>query len=360
MKILISCRDFGAATQLYGFLHMCKKIIHDFNFLVIVQEPSNKIMAEFADIKLPASSTETFLVVKNAFDIFQPDFCLVGLSGHGWGVDETLLSYAKTCGVLTGTIQDYWGYTGTKDSSVYADYYFVLDKLAVELTTPKIPNTSKSIIIGSPKHEYLSAAIRQKRPAKKSKKTITFYLQPAWMPGVLQNFSTFISITNTLDKKAFDVEIRPHPSDRNNVSVRKLIGKSRLNIRLQKSEEYWQSLLNSDFVCTCFSSAGIDLKFAQQITKDTSGTLIYFWVGKDIKTSMLEAIGSRQTPLLDKSWDHVLESHLTARAKFKKALKKPKRLHRLYETKMPVLHGASVSLASQIKLSTEKSKRNIL
>ena len=106
MKLLISCRDIGAATQLHGFLHMCKKTNHNFDFLVIVQEPSIKIMAEFADIKLSASSAKTFSVVKDAFDIFQPDFCLVGLSGHGWGVDETILSYAKTCAVSTGTIQD--------------------------------------------------------------------------------------------------------------------------------------------------------------------------------------------------------------------------------------------------------------
>jgi len=338
---------------------MCKENNDNFEFFVIVQEPSIEIMARFASIKLPASSAKIFTVVKNAFDFFQPDFCLFGLSGRGWGVDEALLSYAKTCGVLTGTIQDYWGYIGSKDQNLYADYYFVLDDLAVKLTAPKIPSTSKSVIVGSPKHEYLSTSINKKRPLKKRKKTITFFLQPIWVHGVLANFSTFISITNLLDKKKYNLEIRPHPSDRNNLSVRKLVSKSRLGIHIQKSEEYWQSLLNSDYICTCFSTAGVDLKFAQQITKNTSGTLIYFWAGKDIKTSMREVIGLRRTPLLNKSLDHVLDSHFSAKNKFQKALERPKGLRRQVEEKMPIINGASLGLAHQIKLSIQKSRRDI-
>ena len=159
-KIIISMRDYGAATHL---IELVKYLTEEdrFDITVVAQKPASNLLKlnniNHINIELDASENKDSIlskkIIKKAYEIvkvIKPRFIICGLSTpFDGGIDEAFyfISNKIPCFVY----QDQWG----ENNSFFgksADYYFVLDNLAKRINKKLRPN-SKNIIIGPLKYK---------------------------------------------------------------------------------------------------------------------------------------------------------------------------------------------------------------
>ncbi|MDL2307395.1 hypothetical protein LJC48_05145 [Desulfovibrio sp. OttesenSCG-928-C06] len=191
---------------------------------------------------------------------FAPEAVLTGISPQGeFGVDEAacILSTAPVA-----AMQDYWGYLNSP-SCKEPDVYFVLDKMACELTAKQ--SQRPVLAIGSPAHAHYSDinipvrrnAARARVPIKSGERLAIFFGQPLHH---LDGYSKTLSACarSLLLQSGLSCLYRPHPRE------------SMENFNLPEPFVIWRegtvedAILACDLLLTVFSTSFFD---AIQLTR---------------------------------------------------------------------------------------------
>ena len=157
MKILFSARDVGAAAHIgeiakeaAGRDRIETALLASPPGLQIFREAGLRAHAFHAKPVESASDPGANRVLAEArawLEKIRPDAIVVGTSGPDMGVDEALVTCART--PHTYAFQDYSGWI-VRGFGQPANTYFVLDQSAAKLTAQRHPGAV--VVAGSPKH----------------------------------------------------------------------------------------------------------------------------------------------------------------------------------------------------------------
>lgn len=296
-KILISSRDVGAAKHTYEIaLSLMKR--PELETVVVASEPARKFFVDnglclnetfqFNDCETDASSRYRFLEeASKLLAMINPDIIIVGLSGPGVGVDEAMIACAGDR--ITYAMQDFWGDVNYGFGE-HPKNYFVLDHLAEQITRARV--TSLIHVVGSPAHcrinrywDQITQKGLRRRNLWNADSILLFCGQPLWfLDGY--NF-TLDLLAQSLIEIGFKgrVSYRPHPKEKADdlLCVRKIFKQYELNLEFDQ-QPLFLSLSQSDLICSCFSTVGIDLAFLNRVSAAPLGALCYLMLNDEIST----------------------------------------------------------------------------
>ncbi|RUR20230.1 hypothetical protein ELY21_01555 [Legionella sp. km535] len=298
-KILVSCRDVGAAINIIEIVKLAQ---HDVNLdlFLYIQPPastyfqSNNLAFELVPPVIVKHSEyekgrALLSYAKEILDKINPDVILCGLSTPGdAGIDEALISVAKNK-VPTVVMQDFWGEVNDF-FGVCADYYFCLDQEAKELTEQR--NNCKGIVIGSPRHSwYKNLNLRQLRINLREESDLSiddlviglFGQSLHHIPGYKETLAELLSLISQIQPKA-KIVYRQHPreSEENAEVTKQLLENYNFSFMLLNHKKVEHSLVICDVVCSILSNCLYDASYLNFFSTTPFITPIAFCYKSDI------------------------------------------------------------------------------
>jgi hypothetical protein len=298
LSILASACDKGGALQTKAFVAHCIKNNPEVSFSLLANGPAYPIFEE-TGLTVRENDPEAIL---SELDSFNPDFVLMGLSYPNQPTDDVLVRKSRERDIPCGSIQDYWGYLG--DLKQLPPYFFVMDRMAEDLTLKRTHGEVNCVITGSPKHEAYKDQIADFRKVwidNDNVPTLTFFGQPRELPGFLENLEIFVETLNEIPAP-IRLQFKPHPNEANDEAgfqgfYRDIFKKQPHTLELvpvnSQAESY---LVNSDVVVCCFSTTGLDHNYLQLYTAEPIGSLIYLAIGEQIRKSIQAIVGVDTIP----------------------------------------------------------------
>lgn len=283
-KIIISMRDYGAATHL---IELVKYLTEEdrFDITVVAQKPASNLLKlnniNHINIELDASENKDSIlskkIIKKAYEIvkvIKPRFIICGLSTpFDGGIDEAFyfISNKIPCFVY----QDQWGESNSFFGKS-ADYYFVLDNLAKRINKKLRPN-SKNIIIGPLKYKKLEKInLLDERKKKRTfnnfdnaKKIITFFGQYLHdIDGYQQTVEYFLNQIKNIKYPYIFLYI-PHPKEKekDKIFIKKLIKKNQIFSKFIRFDNIEDTIVISDLVFSVFSTCNYDSAYINYYSK---------------------------------------------------------------------------------------------
>ena len=230
------------------------------------------------------------------------DFVLTGMAYPGVALDELMAIAARTAGVPSGAIQDYWGYLGAFEPGAYPDLFFVLHESAARLTERRLGAAVACHVTGSPKHEDFRDRVARWQQAggrRDRTRTITLFCQPRYVPGTVDNLRAVARAFATLPADA-RLRVKLHPGDADAAFVAAAMAPVAARLSFTDAGDTTEALLlGSDVSVTFFSTVGLDHAYLQRYSETPIGGLLYVTVGAEIARFIAEQIGEDEIPLVD-------------------------------------------------------------
>lgn len=144
MRVLLACRDAGAAMQLLAV----SRALRDAGETVVwvTTAPATSLVRGAGEVVAWDSGDATA-----ALDATAPHVVLTGVSAPGSSIECTVTRAARTRGIPVAALQDYWGCVHD-DPAAVPDVWLVLDEVAAQLTRAQTP-AAACRVVGSPRHE---------------------------------------------------------------------------------------------------------------------------------------------------------------------------------------------------------------
>lgn len=286
-KILITGRDFGAAVNLAPII---QRLLSNEKFEVEVAAQEQalsyfKSVLEFDVLEVNSRELEVFSrSVKNKYDII-----LTGLSGFDFGIDEVVLKERGSA--VAFCLQDFWGDVNESLKS-FADYYFVIDKMAAELTYEKTGKPS-IILQGLPKFvNYKNIFTDSLNKKKGSKLKITYIGQPLWQ--FKGYFKTLKVISEMFSNDSnFEFSYKCHPSE----SQEDLVRLEQLNITCEVKMMH-EVLLTSDITLSVNSTCVMDFAYLNKFSREPIGLHAFTLFDKELRHFFYKGFGLRSHPMV--------------------------------------------------------------
>lgn len=310
--LLFSARDMGAAqsiAELYSEAHS-----QGWKNLTLV---GCGIAAEYFSFKkLPHIKLDWDVVEnsKSGDQLLEKAYCfyrkekfdgiITGLSGLGIGLDEALI---KVADCPTFSVQDFWGDINFGFSKI-ADFYFVLDEMAHDLSCKKGLKSENCHIVGSIKHSTIDKEIenidaeiknyRQTLGVNKCERILLICGQPLWsFPGYEKTMELLLEIA--LSVTGLKVIYRPHPAETllPNIITKKLLLTRDKKLIVDNKIPLYIALAACDMNCSVFSTCGWDQIVLSRCLKRPLGMVSYLLAEPSIKKMLFEITGLNDVPV---------------------------------------------------------------
>lgn len=144
MRVLLACRDAGAAMQLLAVSHALRDAGDTVAW--VTTEPATSLVRGAGEVVAWDSGDAVA-----ALDAIAPHVVLTGVSAPGPSIESAATRAARTRGVPVAALQDYWGYVHD-DHAAVPDVWLVLDEVAAQLTRTRTSGAACRVV-GSPRHE---------------------------------------------------------------------------------------------------------------------------------------------------------------------------------------------------------------
>ncbi len=340
-RVLISCRDSGAAGQIIpvirGFLGDDR-----FDVKVVAHGPALGLISSAGLPVTPfregngfgsGDSSSLRAAASKLLEEWRPDAVVAGVSSMGIGVDEALLAVAK---VPTFAMQDLWGEINL-GLGVPAGTYFVLDENALELTQAVVK--ANVVVVGSAKHRaysdldiYQIRAVARNEVGEGKAPIVGFFGQCADLPGHEENFNDFL---DAVGKLSFSIRLvlREHPKTSPQVANAHLkqarsCCPNVVDATSRLSAEHW--LAACDLVVTPFSTCGIDHAYLTAYSSIPLGNVLYVMTNKLLREERTRQVSSYRFPTIDLGLGSIVESIEDIGPEMKRLLGQPE-LESYYE-----------------------------
>ena len=274
MRVLLACRDAGAAQQLLAVV----KALHRsppspvVDVRVLVDGPARQL---FHDGGFPADALDDLTdsavrpvggdVLEGYLRRVAPEVVLTGVSAPGPSLEEAVTHVARRAGVPVIALQDYWGCCHD-DRRAVPDLWLVLDDEAARLTRAQYPHVPCEVV-GSPRHDDLafSQLVPLQRGAVERRQRggpslVMFAGQPLWHLPAYE--ATLREIARVLAARGDTVEVRyaPHPVEPDcRKQVEQLFSEHGIVVHVSPMREVIAALCDIDLLLTAFSSCAWDL-----------------------------------------------------------------------------------------------------
>lgn len=268
LRLLFSARDPAAA---HAIGNLARQACSDSRFLVrIIASPPASEMLTGVHCKCLSLSRDTSENLQQLTSVasqmlieYHPDAVISGASGPDVGIDEVLVKQAKqVSGIGTYIIQDFWGDVNLSLGAA-PDCYFVVDKIASELTRQRAP--SDTCIVGSVKHaNYGSMDVTSLRTRGRNalgvdgkKSVIGYFGMP--LGGLSGYWRTLKTLVDAIQSLPVRLIYRPHPKENEQMRNRtRKIFKPIGRLHEDQGVSVEETLAACDLILSCYSSCGID------------------------------------------------------------------------------------------------------
>ncbi|CAM3025382.1 hypothetical protein [Legionella worsleiensis] len=298
-KILVSCRDVGAAINIIEIVKLAQNDAH-FDLFLYIQSPAstyfkaNNLSFESVPHIIatePESEAGQILLdyAQKILNQIKPDILLCGLSTPGdAGIDEALIAVAKNK-VPSVVMQDFWGEVNDF-FGVCADYYFCLDHEAKRLTEER--NNCEGLVIGSPRHSWykslnlnmLRNELREEAGLLHNQLVIGLFGQS--LHHISGYKDTLVELLNLIYQVQPEAQIvyRQHPreSEEHALMTIELLERSSVSFKLVNHRKVEHSLIMCDAVCSILSNCLYDASYLNFFSATPFITPIAFCYKEDI------------------------------------------------------------------------------
>jgi len=305
VRLLISARDTGSAHEAAAFVQSAVAARLPFEFTMVGYGPAVPVLESTG---LPVTcwphaprraSAAARRSAADLVDTARPDALLVGLAYPGFGPDEALNAVARSRGLPTAAIQDYWGHVGGFTGEDAPDTFFVIDTLAARLTRLKLGPNVRVVVTGSPRRLKRSA-ISPPRPRARDRggpALVCYFGQPASFPGCAENLTLFVEAVAKLPRP-IRLRFRRHPGDSSSMK--------RYADLLATQPHPWEfsmperavedDLIDADLIVTCHSSVGLDHHYLQLRTAAPLAPVLFVTVGAPVRRFLHAQVGIPEVP----------------------------------------------------------------
>ena len=218
-KIIFVAEDRGGLDALLPVINKIKGF-DNFSVKIVLAGGA----AEFADKNKIKHSENIDFKIKS-------DLILLGTSGSDLSVDKRIIQIARESNILTISFVDSWSNYHLrfgKKGQFLPDYILVIDermKKELETYLTKIKKSAKVVITGSPRFDKIVHS--------NSGDSVIFYSQP--LKGY--ELKVFKDVVDSLERfRCFrKVILKLHPNEKNVNKFLKIIGESKLDIKIEKN-----------------------------------------------------------------------------------------------------------------------------
>ena len=302
MRLLFTSNDPGSAQQNNAVANLLNQN-NDYDLACITSKVSLGYYSSNFKEKLYFDHDKMHYKneIKNFILYFKPNFIFLGLSGGKNSLDFITSEIAIDLNIRTASIQDYYGWAGSYNKKVKPDYFFVFDEYAKKLTVDlNLCPSQKVIVTGSPKHysyvDHLKSWSKQVNKIEIANSELIFFLQPLFIKGIKSNLLTFCESLKSI-KPRYNLNIKPHPLDKNSEDLKKIAKLFQLNIIDDKYsiESYFLYFNN---IINCFSTIAYDYYYITNFLININNSrLINLLIGDDIFKSIKKLnFDIRKTP----------------------------------------------------------------
>lgn len=266
MRVLLACRDAGAAQQLLAVAHSSPHLPEPAvgGIRVLAGEPAVSVF-EAAGLPVTALEAANVSGIAEQFRSFRPQVVLTGVSAPGPSLEEAVTRVGRSMEIPVVAFQDYWG-CGHDDREVAPDAWLVLDDQAARLTRAQYPHTPCEVV-GSPRHDALEhrdfvamqhGAVRRHEQGARAE--LLFAGQPLWhVPGYA---ATLKAVAAALRACPAAVHLRyaPHPAEAyDQAQVAGIFAAPSFTTEVRAMTEVIADLCEADLLITAYSSCAWDL-----------------------------------------------------------------------------------------------------
>ncbi len=291
VRVLVSCRDAGAAAQVAALLPALGAGASIETTLVASPPALDRLRAAGRDpiaFVLPGGAAHVapgedpaplLDSVARLLDRLDPDVVVTGISSLGVGLDEALL--ARAGHRPTFALQDFPG-DANAIGRAYAGCYLVRDEAAARLTRQRFGVTA--LPVGSLRHAAyadldvaaLRASIRARLGAPRGRSVLGFFGQPAEIPGHETAFGHLVLALERRPAKPL-VLLREHPKSlgrrEGHLAALRGAGVEVFDATDEPAAEPW--LMACDLVTTCFSHSSMDYAFLSALSPEPLGAVLF-------------------------------------------------------------------------------------
>ncbi|NRA54650.1 MAG: hypothetical protein HRU23_10950 [Gammaproteobacteria bacterium] len=284
ISLIITARD-PATVLSFNKLLPALACNHQFEVIVLTQEPASSLVVKVNGIRYFSLTTEQLAIaqLQAINERKKIDAVLTGISGPDRGIDEIALEFAYSQKIPNYALQSFWG-DFNPSVAIIPDTLFTLDQQASDSNQARFPD-SRNIAIGSIKHiDYSSinsAEIRQHFRDKlvlAQSTVIGFYGQPlAEVEGYLATLTQLVDELQRWDRQ-FTFVYRPHPKESANLKTQswQLFQQAfGVNAHLDTTGDVIDSLCGCDIVVSAFSTCCIDAVYLNINSKQAINSSVY-------------------------------------------------------------------------------------
>jgi len=274
MRVLLVCRDAGAAQQLLAVAAAqdASPTSRAVELRALVDGPARQafhccgIPVDTID-RLSAGATHR--AFEESLDAYLrhvvPQAVLTGVSAPGPSLEEAVTHAARRVGIPVIAFQDYWG-CGHDDPHAIPDMWLVLDDEAARLTRAQYPH-ARIEVVGSPRHDAL--VLRDlpglqphwaPRRMPGGPALVMFAGQPLWHLPAYE--TTLRDTARVLATRGQSVTVRyaPHPAETDcRPHVEQVFGDEGISVQILPMQDVIATLCDIDVLITAFSSCAWDL-----------------------------------------------------------------------------------------------------
>lgn len=291
LRLLVSARDPGAAGHMREIVRQALKR-DDIEVRLAAQSPAFEMLAAaglpvepFPAVTASGVDDPRAPELLAAADALlartEPDVVLAGLSGPDAGIDEALLLRART--PHTFAMQDYWGDVNVALGKP-AHCYLVLDEEAVAISRARFG--VRAVAVGSPKHAAyreldvpgLRAAARGQLGLDAGNMLIGWFGQPLWQhPEYAQTVGQFGAAIGRVPPTR-SLLYRPHPKESppQRRQAQDLLAAGGRRVLELPGSSVESCLAACEWVCSVFSSCGLDAIMLNGCTSPPARRVLYF------------------------------------------------------------------------------------
>lgn len=267
MRVLLACRDAGAARQLCAVAQaLASEGPHGEHAVGVLAEGAARGVFDAERLRYVPLQWDDAAGITTQLQTFAPHVVLTGVSAPGSTIDAVVTRQAREFGTPVLGFQDYWGCCHD-DPLVQPSEWLVLDDEAARLTLRQHP-TTPCHVVGSPRHDALAhrefaplqhAATRRREHG--APMAVVFAGQPLWhLPAYA---ATLDATASALQRLGRPVQLRyaPHPAEGDvSAQVARCFGRDQaLALETRGIRDLVAELCDTDMLLTAFSTCAWDL-----------------------------------------------------------------------------------------------------
>lgn len=298
MRVVLSAANPGAAFLIRASLGVLVRSPEIEVVGVLVQPPADDILSQrCADLRIPcigidvprfgagdALGQRTLLARLTEIVLpLMPDAVITGLSGPDLGVDEGLVSLARTNDWLAYSVQDCPGWV-VAGLTGPAPVYFVQNSVYVA-QTESAPGVRRAVSVGTLKLLSFSPEAKDRAARPPERPGVSFLGQPLWYLAGYQ--AALVGLSEALAQGGMGpLFYRPHPLEDPEAFAR--VASDRL-VREDSAVPYEETLLSRSMLASCFSTGLLDAAQLAALTNRPGPRLIYCLDQDDIRDAFVSA-----------------------------------------------------------------------